>query len=267
MSVKEFDKLFGLVSTIDEEQVRFINRVEVAIFDSLIHHSDVEEYRSVFRTVCYHLGLNSNDYIHDKPMIRHTPNFSNITKHEFTQTLRVLVALYSTVERKPGMQDQITRSIKIALESSSINIGVNWKDGLFYPSGDKFLDKELLEQSYDLLKDYPNEQKDIKNAIENYSAKSLYGVVENCYLAIEGLSRKILNNNKTLIDNKNDLLAFIQFSKYWNKILANYLFYANEYRRHASEHRHELKYNEVEAFLYLSCLLIRALILTIKEKV
>ena len=109
-----------------------------------------------------------------------------------------------------------------------------------------------------LLDQYPNEKTDLKNALDNYNSKSLYGVVENCYIAVEGISRNLLKNKKTLDNNREDLLRLLQFLKYWDKIFLNYLSYAHEYRRHAGEKRHELKPEEVEGFLYLTCLIIRA---------
>ena len=32
MSVKEFDKTFGLIASIEEEQSRFVNRIENSVF-------------------------------------------------------------------------------------------------------------------------------------------------------------------------------------------------------------------------------------------
>jgi len=84
--------------------------------------------------------------------------------------------------------------------------------------------------------------------------------VENCYIALEGLGRNLLGNNRRLDDNKEDLLRLLQFNKYFDKIIVNYIKYAHEYRRHASENRHSLGPEEVEAFLYLSCLLIRCMV-------
>ena len=111
-----------------------------------------------------------------------------------------------------------------------------------------------------------NEKTDLKNALDNYNSKSLYGVVENCYIAVEGISRNLLNNKKTLDNNKEDLLRLLQFSKYWDKIFLNYLSYAHEYRRHAGENRHNLKPEEVEGFLYLTCLIIRSTLRAFNDK-
>lgn len=74
---------------------------------------------------------------------------------------------------------------------------------------------------------------------------------------MEGVSRKILGNNKTLIDNKVDLLRKISVSDNWRKILVNYIELGNQYGRHASADRHSITEKESEAYLYLTGLLIR----------
>ena len=261
MSIKEFDKLFGITSSVEEEKGKFVNRIENIIFDHFINAYEYDQYKILFIDVCYQLGLNSRDIIAEcSGLSEHIPSFTKLTENDFLKSLRVLTAIYTCLDNGPVSKKSISLTITNILNKSTINIGVSWKDGLFYPTGEPLLDKELIEFSFDVLTDYPNEKKDLKTALENYTSKSSYGVVENCYLAIEGLSRRILDNKKTLIDNKPSLLQLLQFSSYWNKIFANYLNYANEYRRHAGENRHALKPSEVEAFFYLTCLIIRALL-------
>jgi hypothetical protein len=113
-----------------------------------------------------------------------------------------------------------------------------------------------------MLDSFPSEKKDLKTALENYHAQKLTGVVENCYIAVEGVARNILKNKKTLDNNYIELLKLLQFSSYWDKLFLNYLKYAHEYRRHAGENRHDIKAAEVEAFLYLTCLILRSTIRT-----
>jgi hypothetical protein len=259
MSVKQFDKMFGLSSSIEEEKIRFVNRIENAIFNWFINNYEFDEYRQLFKLVCYDLGLDAQELIEQNSFMRTSiPNFKTLTKKDFVQTLRIIVSVYNNISEKPYEKQFISTVVVDALEKAHINLGVKWADGVFYPTGDKLLDKELIDTAVSLLDKYPNEKKDLKNALDNYNSNSLYGVVENCYIAVEGISRQILSNKKTLDNNKEELLRLLQFSKYWDKIFLNYLSYAHEYRRHAGERRHELKAEEVEGFLYLSCLIIRS---------
>lgn len=261
MSIKEFDKTFGLVSSIDEEKSRFVNRIENSIFNFFTQNLKHAEYAELFKDVCFQLGEDSNYLIRQSStFVSSIPNLKVLSNKDFVQTLRVLVALFKCLSDKPNSQRFIDSYVIEAIEIATLNLGITWKDGVFYPTGDKFLDTELIDYSLTLLDKFPNEKTDLKNALENYYSKSLYGVVENCYIAIEGIGRQLLNNKKTLDNNREDLLKLLQFSKYWDKIFFNFLSYAHEFRRHAGENRHELKSEEVEGFLYLTCLIIRATI-------
>ena len=55
------------------------------------------------------------------------------------------------------------------------------------------------------LNDYPEEKKDYKRALQCYlkeqDEKVLGDVIKNCYLAVEGIARKVLENTKTLVNN------------------------------------------------------------------
>jgi len=266
MSIQEFDRRFGLKNSIEEEKERFVNRIENSVFDNLIS-LEFKEYHKVFKSVCFQLGLNASEIIDKNSFMRTTiPNFDTLTKKDFVQTLRVVVAIYKAYEDEPNGQTVIDYLVKNVLKSTTLNIGIRWADGTFYPTGDELLDEELIETAVTLLDNFPNEKIDLKTALENYQAKSLTGVVENCYLCIEGISRQILGNKKTLDNNRPDMLKLLQFSPYWDKIFLHYLNYAHEYRRHAGEKRHELKPEEVEAFLYLTCLMVRSTIKAFENK-
>ena len=115
------------------------------------------------------------------------------------------------------------------------------------------------------MNDFPNEKKDLQIALSNYQAGQVYGVVENCYNLIEGVSQKLLNNKKSLENNKIELLNLFPNRDHWGTILANYIKYAHDYRRHSGENRHNLKPAEIEGFLYLTCIMVRLLIRSINE--
>ncbi len=268
MSVKEFDKTFGLSSSIEDEKKRFINRIENSLFNAFHKSYSFMEYEKLFKEVCYQLGEDASELIGQNSFLqRRIPDLGTLSKKDFVKTLRVAVALYKcVVVDHPNAKGFITNLVNDALDKANLNLGVKWADGIFYPTGDELLDKELIDTSLSLLDKFPNEKTDLKNALENYYSKSLYGVVENCFIAVEGISRQLLNNKKTLDRNREDLLGLLKFSKYWDEIYLNYLKYAHEYRRHAGENRHDLKPEEVEGFLYMTCLIIRATLRTNEGK-
>ena len=157
-------------------------------------------------------------------------------------------------------QKWLPDKIERVLSRCACDIGVRWKEGFFYPSGAEELDKPLIEETLTWLNDYPNERKDYRKALEYYlQGESLGDVIKNCYSAVEGVAREVLGNQKTLDNNKDELLRKMNLSDGWKSILANYINYAHDYR-HASAERHEITKQETEGYLYLTGLIIRLII-------
>ena len=130
----------------------------------------------------------------------------------------------------------------------------------FFLQEKNVLDQDLINHSLQALAAYPNEDKDLRNALDNYRMGKKDGVIETCYRCMEGLARQILENNDTLIDNKVKLVSKIGLSDNWKKIMYNYVEIGNTYGRHASPQRHNISKAEVEAYLYETCLLVRLLV-------
>ena len=185
-----------------------------------------------------------------------------MTKDDFMETLKVLEGVHGDL-RLEEQKQQLSGWIEAALSHATIDIGISWKDGMFYPSGAKELDAQLVEESLEWLSKFPNERTDYRKALEAYINKEMDVVISDCYLAVEGLARQVLDNGKTLDNNRVDLLKKLDLSQEWKALLSNYIQYANEFKRHAGENRHQINPIEAEGFLYLSGLLLRLMILSI----
>jgi hypothetical protein len=261
---KRFNEIFGLKDTFEEERKRFVNRVNQDIF----HIIDTEQYigfqyDELFGLICSDLGVNSND-VPDRRQYGglETPTalIRTLTGDDFEKTLLVLCILYDRFESFSNRQKWLSQNVQSIISQSTCNIGVRWKVGFFYPNGAKELDESLIDETLVWLKDYPNEKKDYQQALEHYLRdKSSGDVIKNCYSAIEGLARNILGNDKTLDNNKDELLSKIKLSDGWKAILANFIKYAHDFR-HASEQRHEITKQETEGYLYMTGLVIRLII-------
>ncbi len=260
---KRFNKVFGLEDTSEEERKRYVNRVNQLIFDEIdTNRTKQFNYESLFEFICFELGVNANTFplrqVGDIMYEEYIPiKISELTKDNFDKTNIVLCSLYQHFEN--GKRSWLEDNIKVILSRTTCDIGISWKDGFFYPSGAKELDESLIEETLDWLDKYPNENKDYANALNCYMKGNFADVIKNCYSAVEGISRNILGNKKTLDNNKNELLRTIGLSNGWNAILNNFINYAHDYR-HASEERHESTKEETEAYLYMSGLIIRLII-------
>jgi hypothetical protein len=267
--LKKFNEIFGLEDSSEEERKRFVKRVNQIIF----HRIDTEQhynfdYSMLFGLVCFELGVDAHDFregtlgrglTEEKlPALIRT-----LTENNFEKTLLVLCALYRYITFETDnnkSREWLSKQIKVALSRCTLDIGIRWKEGFFYPSGAEELDKPLIEETVTWLKDYPNERKDYQGALQIYLAgELLHDVIKNCYSALEGVARKVLGNKRSLDKNKDELLAKMSLSEGWKSILATYIKYAHDYR-HASEERHDITKQEAEAYLYMTGLIIRLVI-------
>lgn len=270
--VGRFNKSFGIQSNLDKERKQFVNRINQAVFEYI----DSEKcrtlrYAEVFDILCFQLGENAND-LHRKHGRKDDfgvpdlpPTIRTLTQDDFTKTLLVLCLLYGIYKsREEYYMKDVSRlidgTISTAMDYATCDLGIRWKDGLFYPSGAEELDKPLIEEPLVWLSKYPKERKDYEQALKCYEEGTHLGdVVSNCYLSLEGITRIILGNDKTLDNNKDALLAHIGLSEGWKAILGTYIKYAHDFR-HASKDRDKVSKEEAEAFLYMTGLIMRLLI-------
>jgi len=260
--LKRFNKIFGIQESEEEEKRKFVQRINQTIFNKI---EDDHSYEKIFRTICYWLGENANDRIRGANRYNVgvgiiIPSLRSISGDDFLLTLKILVLLYQYFDRNTEWQEYISSWIEDALSNALLDLGVRWKNGMFYPSGAKELDEKLIEDPLDWLETYPDEKRDFFNALKNYTSKKYDAVVIDCYLVVEGLARKVLKNKKTLENNREVLLKKIGLSQEWKAFLNNYINYANELKRHAGNKRHSINPSEVEAFLYFTGLLVRLIV-------
>ena len=268
--LKRFNEIHGLGDDVEKERKRFVERVNQYIFHEIdTVHSDTYRYNNLFELVCFELGVNA----HAIPQRRtrsllvddsyRPAAITTLTSNDFTKTLQILCILYFYIiygSDKDEGQKRLSEKIEVTLSRCTCDIGVRWKEGFFYPSGAEELDKPIIEETLTWLSDYPNESKNYRTALQCYMVEgSLTDVITNCYSAIEGMARNVLGNQKTLDNNKDELLAKIELSDGWKSILANYVRYAHDYR-HASPERHDITKQEAEAYLYMTGLIIRLII-------
>lgn len=261
-----FNKMFNVQENLESEKTKFVNRVNQTIFNKI---ENFHEYESIFKTICYWLGENANDMIRainsfNYGMSNDIPRLRSLTSDDYTRTLRILCLLYLYFSKDQygyeEKREEISGWTEVALSNSNLDLGIEWKDGMFYPKGAGVLDQKLIEDPLDWLNNFQEVKEDYKKALSNYLKKNYPDVIDQCYLVIEGLVRKIFDNKKTLDNNKADLLKKLKLSQQWKSILDKFIDYSNEFKRHASSNRKLINPDEVEAFLYLTGLLVRLII-------
>lgn len=263
---KDFNARFGVSNTLEEERQLFVNRsisfIEDFCTKVLGKGQRDSDYINLFNTVCFLFGKNPKDYTANFLGGRRIPDLEEISGTDFLSVMKLITAFRSYYSLNEKIYSIIDENILKFIDISSIDLQIGYTDGQFYPADEKLLDKELVEFSLKALSLYPNERKNFEIALNNFTANNKYGIIEHCYICMEGLLRKVLNNNKTLIENKPSLQEKISLSDYWKKIIFNYIQFGNDYGRHAAANRHQLMEAEAESYLYLTALLIR---LVVKE--
>jgi hypothetical protein len=267
-----FNKVFGIQDDVLTEQRRFVERINQSSLPEIENLRYPVTYQNVFAVVCYWLGTNANDRISKANQGNYfssetfVPPLRSLTLDDFRETLKVLSLLYSALNKAPAAQQTLSRSIEVALSNATVDLGVTWTDGMFYPSGARELDEPLVEETFKWLADFPNEKADYLKAVTSYASKQFGEVITRCYVAVEGVARNILGNSRTLDNNREALMEKLGLSQEWKALLSNFIRYANEFQRHASENRHNLNPIEVEGFLYMTGVLLRMMILAAKTK-
>jgi hypothetical protein len=182
--------------------------------------------------------------------------------------LRSLEALYEalylyTPDRALILEDIITS----ALKESEISLGVQWRNGVFWPSGAKILDTALVNDNLDWLAhpQFKNILRPFQKGLKEYleaqnKPDKLADVVTDMYEALETTAKFVTGNQtKDLSGNREQFVTKLELSLYYGIILRDYIKYANEYRHgiEVSRERIPLIPKEVEAFIYLTGLFIR----------
>ena len=258
-----FEQRFNIEVGLPTAKQRFLNRVFNLIDEGFLgfttEQCHLSEYVRVFKYIAYKLGIRYEG--------------SNTLKYysgdEFPQVLRTLEALFEAFKEKPygASDDRLDAIIKLAIAESEIDLGIQWRDGLFYPSGAELLDEELVNAPLDWLADptYKNVLAPFKKGLTYYleasnNPEKLTDTVTDMYEALEALAKIVTQRpRKDLSANAELFVDNLKLSRHYSKMLRDYIGYANQYRHgiEQTKTRTNPKPNEVEAFIYTTGLFIR----------
>ncbi len=275
--MSDFNSRFGLAEP-DQNEIKqkFLSRVNSLIFswlnnDAEFKNSDIVEFLSL------ELGESWDEVFKKDSYGRRGINLNSISKNNFFRTLRIIEECYKFIlsggvkNNNPHVWDHTKRvtvwnfnsRIEKIFVLSEANIGIFWKDGKFYKSGAKELDKKLIEDPLDWLSKYPKvkERFDVsldyfKKSQKNKNARK--DSITNAYSAIESLSKEVLKNKKNFEKNSNLIVDYLNLPNEYKNIFHYYKQIAHEYSsRHSGS---EFEHVEAEAFIYLTGLLIRLIL-------
>ena len=137
-------------------------------------------------------------------------------------------------------------------------------DILLYPAGAKLLDRKLVDDNLDWLSQYPKSYELFKNALLKTDKKGEEREIVDCLrLSLELLIKDILQNKKSLENQKNELGNYFK-SKNVSVELSNLFWtildYYSKYQNNNAKHENGVPSDEVEFILYLTGVLMRFLL-------
>jgi hypothetical protein len=253
----DFHKRFNIPIDLDDARTRFINRVVNTLevyapqveFVSLDHSTlshDTER-----RAIAKELGKK-----YEREFC-----FSDYVEDDFFTCLRALEALY---KKQPQLTQLVLEDV---MPLSEVDLGISWKDGVFWPSGAKLLDEALVNEPLQWLSDpkYHNVlvpfEKGLRDFLEaNKYPERLADTVTDMYEALEAMAKVVTGRpRRDLSSNAELFVSKLDLSAYYKKMLKDYISYASEFR-HAleeGEKRVPPQPQEVEALIYTTGLFIR----------
>lgn len=257
-----FEQRFGIEVGLEAAKQRFVNRLFNLIDEGFLgfttKHCHLQEYEWALKYVAYKLGIR---YEGNNTLVCYSGT-------DFSQVLKALEALYEAFKMKPfGSSDErLDVIIKAAISQSEIDLGVEWRDGLFYQSGAKLLDEALVKENLKWLSDpqYINVltpfEKGLRHLLEAQKQPTkLSNTVTDMYEALEALAKIVTGRDRDLSGNAESYISKLGLSEHYKGMLKAHIKYANKYR-HApkpSERSKPPLPNEVEAFVYTTGVFIR----------
>jgi len=283
-SIPLFHVRFNIDLNVDHVKKVFVNRIRNGIDseffwleNSVVYNIDEPEYRSqswrnVLRHIANGLGMRYDD----------TCNFSDYIMDEeleeedfvlFIHALELLHEIFSEFEGK--WRTNLENIITSALRQSEIDIGIRWRQGVFWPSGAKSLDNELVNQNLEWLSDrqFVNVLRPFEKGLRHYleaqdKPERLNDAITDVYESFESMAKIVNENDRDLSANREAFIKRLGINVHYSRMLKEYISYANQYRHGSgdTEPRPIPSEIEVEAFIYSTGLFLRLAKRAIEEK-
>jgi len=184
---------------------------------------------------------------------------------DFYSCLRTLEVTYKVMSS--DSQQELTQRIETILSLSEVDLGIQWREGVFWPSGAKLLDEALVNEPLQWLSDpkYHNVLAPFKKGLSHFleankQPERLADTITDMYEALEALAKVVTSRpGRDLSGNRELFVRRLGLTDYYKKMLKDYISYANEFRHAVEEGKERVPPlpQEVEAFIYTTGLFIR----------
>ena len=245
-----FYKRFNIEIPVDVAKQRFYNRLRNQL-PGIVNQTAQQE---LFYQLCNKLGIRFGGH----------SRIEHFLTDDLNECLHAIEEVYQLIHNP--YKRNLANTVESIIAESEIDIGLQWRDGVFWPSGAKLLDEALVNENLKWLSDpkYADVltpfEKGLKHLLKaQKQPEKLSGTITDMYEAMEKMARITNGNNKTLGANAKQFISNLDLSEYFETMLKEYTKYAHEFR-HAVEQGKERvppTAQEVEAFVYTTGLFIR----------
>jgi len=259
-----FHQRFNIEVELEAAKQRFISRLFNLIDDDFLGFTTkqchLSEYKEAFKYVAFKLGIR---YDGNNTLEYYAGN-------EYLQVLRTIEALFEAfqlqLQNYANSADRLDKIVQLAISENEIDLGIQWRGGLFYPSGARLMDEELVNEPLRWLADskYNNVLTPFKKGLTHYleanrNPEKLADTITDIHEALEAMAKIVTGRNKDLSANRELFVSKLRLARQYSKMLIDYIDYANDYRHSAEPNktRANPNANEVEAFIYTTGLFIR----------
>jgi hypothetical protein len=187
----------------------------------------------------------------------------------YLDVMNSIEALYAVVQKynpnwKSILTPKIDGVVQEAIHLSETDIGIQFVNGFFIPSGSKLLDDKLINDSL-LQMNVPEFasvlapfEKGLRDFIDSaFNPLRLKDSITDVYESLEALAKIITGRDKDLSANRELFISTLGLNVYYRNILGQYIEYACEFRHGQAELKPTPERNEVETFIYLTGIFIR----------
>jgi len=257
---KGFTERFNIRVGSEEARKKFVNRALNLVFEEFLYETyDTDDRSSARRAIATALGDRYQSHL----------ALDSYIGGDFLRTLQSIEALYSFVPR--DLKNDVAQRIEAILSEAETDLGVRWKGDHFEPAGAELLDKGLVDENLNWLR-----QKGYKSVVDPFEkglkhllsatndSTILSDVITDMYEALEALAKIATGRqDKDLSANYEALIAKINASGDYKTVLKPtlkfYIEYANKFR-HAAQHGNQKptpSREETESFVYFTGIFIR----------
>lgn len=273
--MQEFDKRWNIdinsVNEFEQFKNRLINKIRPLLTRLSNNNEVVELFHSIHGLRMKVDNVFNINSLYEEAKEDYGLNKYFINSNNLLELTRFLYSLFIVLNSLDLIVEnaELFIAVENALNFSrnpliSISMDINTAEVTIYPSGAKILDDEVVNVALNWLTYYPEVSKIFNQSLKDYllfdgtdtAARSIY---DNLRASLEKLIKLVLNNNRSLENNKNDLKSWLKDNGVHPNLTNMLSHIINEYCYFMNDVKHVSNYsgNDLEFMIYQTAIIIR----------